>query len=191
MQLRLEDAIKDSKTLSYDGVIRSAYRSYQQSGDSAALYRGVNDYLSQKFSRSENCKAVFVSFWDPAVDANAYLLSSGTAGFELLQTCRDREPEILERMATADTDIRFLLLGENLYMARNLVDSHFEPYASVVMVLEPETVFRTLYSIAGIDNTQTRMVRISAAVHAKVFRQFHSAKGNLKVAGILGLRLDG
>lgn len=150
VQLRLEDAIKDSKTLSYDGVIRSAYRSYQQSGDSAALYRGVNDYLSQKFSRSENCKAVFVSFWDPAVDANAYLLSSGTAGFELLQTCRDREPEILERMATADTDIRFLLLGENLYMARNLVDSHFEPYASVVMVLEPETVFRTLYSIPRI-----------------------------------------
>lgn len=150
VQVQLADAINDSKTMSYDGIVRSAYRSYQQNGDSAALYRSVNDYLSQKFSRAENYKAVFISFWDKAVDA--YLLSSGTAGHELLQTCRDSEPKILERMADADTDICFLLLEGNLYMARNLLDSHFEPYASVVMVLEPAVVFQSLYSIPRIGD---------------------------------------
>ena len=154
VQVQLENAIKDSKTLSYDGVVRSAYRSYQQSGDSAALYRSVNDYLNQKFSWSESYKAVFISFWDNAVDANAYLLSSGTAGYELLQTCRDSEPQILQRMAIADTNICFLLLDGNLYMARNLLDSHFEPYASVVMVLEPSAVFQALYSIPRIHGIQ-------------------------------------
>ena len=127
VQVQLSDAINDSKTMSYDGIVRSAYRSYQQNGDSAALYRSINDYLNQKFSRAENYKAVFISFWDKAVDVDAYLLSSGTAGHELLQACRDSEPKILERMADADTDICFLLLEGNLYMARNLLDSHFEP----------------------------------------------------------------
>ena len=152
VQLQLADAVSDSKTLSYDGIVRSAYRSYQQNGDSAALYRSINDYLNQKFSRAENYKAVFISFWDKGVDVDAYLLSSGTAGYEFLQTCRDAEPRILRRMADADTDICFLLLDGNLYMARNLLDSHFEPYASVVMVLEPAAVFQSLRAIPRIHD---------------------------------------
>ncbi len=152
VQVQLSDAIQDSKTISYDGIVRSVYRSYRQSGDSAALYRSINDYLNQKFSRADNYKAVFISFWDKAVDVDAYLLSSGTAGYELLQTCRDSEPQILQRMANADTNICFLLLDGNLYMARNLLDSHFEPYASVVMVLEPSVVFQALYSIPRIHD---------------------------------------
>lgn len=152
VSLQLEDVVNDSKTMSYDGIVRSAYRSYQQSGDSAALYRSINDYLSQNYSRGDNHKAVFISFWDKNVDVDAYQLSSGTAGYDLLQACRDSEEMILERMANADTDICFLLLEGNLYMARNLLDSHFEPYASVVMVLEPSAVFQSLYSIPRIHD---------------------------------------
>ena len=154
VRLQLEDVVNDSKTMSYDGIVRSAYRSYQQSGDSAALYRSINDYLSQNYSRGDNYKAVFISFWDKNVDVDAYQLSSGTAGYDLLQACRDSEAMILERMANADTDICFLLLEGNLYMARNLLDSHFEPYASVVMVLEPSAVFQSLYSIPRIHDIQ-------------------------------------
>lgn len=152
VQLQLEDAVNDSKTMSYDGIVRSAYRSYQQNGDSAALYRSVNDYLNQNYSRAEKYKAVFISFWDKDVDVDAYLLSSGTAGYEFLQACRDCEPQILQRMADVDTEICFLLLDGNLYMARNLLDSHFDPYASVVMVLEPSVVFQSLYSIPRIHD---------------------------------------
>ena len=150
--VQLEDVVNDSKTMSYDGIVRSAYRSYQQSGDSAALYRSINDYLNQNYSRGENYKAVFISFWDKNVNVDAYQLSSGTAGYELLQACRNCEPQILNRMTDADTDICFLLLEGNLYMARNLLDSHFEPYASVVMVLEPSAVFQSLYSIPRIHH---------------------------------------
>lgn len=154
VQLQLEDAINDSKTTSYDGVVRSAYRSYQQDGDSAVLYRGINDYLNRNFSRAERYQAVFISFWDKQVDADAYLLCSGTTGYDLLQACREATPQILRRMRDADTDICFLLLDGYLYMARNLLDSHFEPYASVVMVLEPSAVFQTLYAIPRIHNVR-------------------------------------
>lgn len=152
VQLQLEDAIGDSKTMSYDGIVRSAYRSFQQDGDSAALYRSINDYLNQNFSRAERYQAVFISFWDKTVDADAYLLSSGITGYDLLQTCREAAPQILKQMGNADTDIYFLLMDGYLYMARNLLDSHFEPYASVVMVLEPSAVFQTLYTIPRIHS---------------------------------------
>ena len=144
VQLQLEDAINDSKTISYDGIVRSAYRSYQQDGDSAALYRSINDYLSQNFSRSVRYQAVFISFWEEDVDADAYLLSKGTTGYDLLQRCHEAMPGILERMGDADTDICFLLMEGHLYMARNLLDSYFDPYASIVMVLDPAVVFQPL-----------------------------------------------
>ena len=51
LEAHLERAFADSKAVSYDGVIRSAYRSWQQDGDKAALYRSTNDYLAQNFGR--------------------------------------------------------------------------------------------------------------------------------------------
>ena len=168
VQLQLVDAINDSKTMSYDGIVRSAYRSYQQDGNVAILYRSINDYLSQNFSRSTRYQAVFISFWDKGIGADSYLLSSGTTGYNLLQTCQEAAPRILERMQDADTNICFLLMDGHLYMARNLLDSHFEPYASVVMVLEPATLFQPLYTIPrihsirmNIDGTQFSYNNIS------------------------------
>lgn len=150
VQLQLEDAISESKTMSYDGIVRSAYRRYQQDGNIAALYRSINDYLSQNFSRSTRYQAVFIDFWDESVGADSYLLSSGTIGYNLLQTCQEATPRILEVMGDADTNICFLLIDGHLYMARNLLDSHFKPYASVVMVLEPSVLFQPLYTIPRI-----------------------------------------
>ena len=147
VQLQLEDAISESKTMSYDGIVRSAYRRYQQDGNIAALYRSINDYLSQNFSRSTRYQAVFIDFWDESVGADSYLISSGTIGYNLLQTCQEATPRILEVMGDADTNICFLLIDGHLYMARNLLDSHFNPYASVVMVLEPSVLFQPLYTI--------------------------------------------
>ena len=151
VQLQLEDAINESKTMSYDGIVRSAYRRYQQDGNIAALYRSINDYLSQNFSRSTRYQAVFIDFWDESVGADSYLLSSGTIGYNLLQTCQEATPRILEVMGDADTNICFLLIDGHLYMARNLLDSHFKPYASVVMVLEPSVLFQPLYTIPRIQ----------------------------------------
>lgn len=53
VQMQLENTIGDSKNVSYDGVVRSGYRSFLQNRDSAMLYRSVNDYLVQTFSREK------------------------------------------------------------------------------------------------------------------------------------------
>lgn len=164
VQMQLEGAISDSKAVSYDGIIRSAYRSFLQNGDSAALYRSVNDYLTQNFSREEQYKVVFISFWDNAVDADAYLLSSGTTGYELLRQCRSDTPRILEAMTDADTNIRFLIFDGQLYMARNLLDSSFQPYASVVMLIDAGILFRPLDGITRVSNIQLHLDECSFRV---------------------------
>lgn len=152
VQMQLENAIRDSKAVSYDGIIRGAYRSYLEDGDRAALYRSVNDYLNQNFSREEQYKAVFIQFWDEKVNVSVYLLSSGTTGYELRHQCQENAPEILEKMRDADTDIRFLTLDGQLYMARNLLDAAFTPYASVVMMLDPGILFQPLDAINRISD---------------------------------------
>lgn len=154
VQMQLENAISDSKAVSYDGIIRSAYRSYQFSQDRAELYRSTNDYLNQNYSRKEQYKAVSIHFWSKDADVSAYHLSSGTTGYELLYQCRKNAPTVLEEMLDADTDIRFLALDGQLYMARNLLDSTFTPYASVVMMLDPGILFQPLTAINRIRDMQ-------------------------------------
>ncbi|MBR5261055.1 MAG: hypothetical protein IKV47_02665, partial [Oscillospiraceae bacterium] len=151
VQMQLENAVNDSKAVSYDGVIRSVYRNYQQDGNIAVLYRSVNDYLAQTFSREMQYKVVFISFWDEAAAAaDSYLLSSGTTGSELLRECQRSTQTIITKMANADTDIRFLILDGRLYMARNLLDSRFVPYATVVMLLDSNVIFHSLEGITRI-----------------------------------------
>lgn len=152
VQMQVEDAVKDSKAVSYDGVVRSAYHGYLQSGDSAALYGEVSNYLSQNFTREEMYRAVFIHFWD--VDTGAYVLTQGTTGYDLLRKCQTHAPQILEDMEDADTDIRIRLVGDHLYMARNLLDSTFTPYATVAMLLDPAELFRPLDAVSRVDQVQ-------------------------------------
>lgn len=143
VQARLLDAMNNSKMVSYDGTVRSAYRWYMQEGVSVTLYRTVNDYLSHRFSLDEKYKAVFISFWDQEI-AQPYALCSNTSGYEVALVFREHTASILEAMTDVDTDIRFLLLDGELYMARNLLDSSFTPYATVVMMFDAAQIFKPL-----------------------------------------------
>lgn len=66
----------ESKTVSYDGIVRSAYRTFSIDNDRAALYRSVSNYLKQQFARRESVNAVFMSFWElPGI--LPYLINQG------------------------------------------------------------------------------------------------------------------
>lgn len=156
LQTELEGAIKDSKSVSYDGVIRSAYRSYRESGNKVILYRSINDYLRDNFSRSESYRAVFLMFWDEQIN-DVYAFGAGESGSALIQDCRAATPVILETMRGEDTQTSFQLIGDQLYLARNLLDSHFEPYASIVMMLRPSALFSPLAPLGEGEDVQLRL----------------------------------
>ena len=157
VQRQLRSGIEDSKAISYDGVIRSAYRGYLDRGDRAELHRKVDDYITRKFSRSQEYRAVFVNFWDPQANTNVYLLNGNTTGYGLLQDCREKSVTILEIMEQADTDVIPITLDGNLYIARNLVNSQFKPYATVVLMVDPRVVFAPLDGLTRIEGGQIRL----------------------------------
>lgn len=129
----LNTILFESKTVSYDGVVRSAYRTYSIDNDQAALYRSVTNYLKQQFARRESANAVFMSFWEiPGL--MPYISNQGEdSSRAVLAAYADIEPEILADMAEEDTKIRLYVRGGSLYAARNLLDSRMKPYATVVI----------------------------------------------------------
>lgn len=152
VRMYLEEAIWDSKGVSYDGVVRDSYRQYLDNGSSVQLYRSVSSYLKQDFVGETGYDAVFLQFWQEGESASAYVLCRGTTSYGLLQQCRQDAPQLLEQMADADTDIRFFCMQGRLYMARNLVDQRFLPYATLVIVLDPEVIFQSLLSIGRVSS---------------------------------------
>lgn len=152
VQMNLSDAIWDSKAVSYDGVVRSAFRTYAQDGDSALLYRTVNDYMTQNFSRESRYRAAFLRFWGDGQDASAYVLCRGTTGHDLLVQVKRTAPWMVEDMADADTAIRFYKLGDDLYMARNVLDNRFRPYATIAVLLDSTVLLQSLEGINRVSN---------------------------------------
>ncbi len=152
VEMQMEEAIRDSKAVSYDGAVRDAYRGYLQNGDATALYSAVNDYLTGNFTSSVLYKAVYIQFHE--ADVSAYVFGQGSASMELLRRCRASAPELRRRMADADTDIRIFLLDGNLYMARNVLGSTFTPYACVVMMLDPAALLRPLGAVSRVSGIE-------------------------------------
>lgn len=156
LKTELESAINDSKSVSYDGVIRSAYRSYRESRNKIALYHSLNDYLRDNFSRSGTYRAVFLAFWDEQING-VYAYGAGESGSALIQDCRTAMETILQIMRSEDTQTCFLLIHGNLYLTRNLLDSHFEPYASIVMMLRPSAFFSQLSVLGAAEDVQLQI----------------------------------
>ena len=157
LEIRLNSAIEDSKAISYDGVVRSSYRNYQLNGDTVELYNRVNEYLSQRFSRAEEYKAVFISFWND-IPIQSYVINPEIPTYATLRKYRSQtEPEILQSMASVETAIRFLVIDNDLYIARNILDAKFDPYATAVMLCSKDILFRAIFDLPGEYVTEVRI----------------------------------
>ena len=152
VRTNLADAIWDSKAVSYDGIIRSSYRTFQQDGDTASLYRTVNDYMTQNFSRESRYRAAFLYFWGEGEGANAYVLCRGTTGHDLLAQVKQTAPWIVDAMQDADTAIRFYNLDGELYMARNILNSRFESYATIAVLLDSSVVLQSMEGVQRVSS---------------------------------------
>lgn len=151
IQNRFSNAINASKAVSYDGIVRSAYRTFQENKDESVMYRSVNDYLNQKFTRDDNYKAVFVLYWDESITVIPFVQPDGTAVSADFRKFTSNSDNLIELMRDVDTNIQTINLDGELCMVRNLLDSHFEPYATLVMVLDSEVLFQPLQAISRVS----------------------------------------
>lgn len=153
LAIRMDAVFDASKSVSYDGVVRNSYRLYQMDGDSAALYRTITDYLNTNFTRDERVLAVFLSFWND--DIGPYAASRGDLGYSAQRVYREEvEADLLDKVKDLDTGILLLEYGGELYVARNLVDSHFRPYASVVLLCDDSVLFQSVDAVQQISSAR-------------------------------------
>ncbi|MBO7710114.1 MAG: histidine kinase, partial [Lachnospiraceae bacterium] len=93
--------------------------------------------------------AVFLSFWEET-GVHPYAAGRGDFGFSAQRNYRERiEADVLEKMSGIDTDILLLEYDGDLYVARNLLDSHFNAYATVVLLCDLENLFQSLNELAS------------------------------------------
>lgn len=152
-QIRMLSVLEDAKAVSYDGVVREAYRDYLSDGVKASVYQTVTEYLSQKFTRSSSYKAVFISFLNEDLDIHTYAASSGSARLNLLRNYTGEVfPAVKELLSGRDTGIFFMERDGQLYLVRNLLDTRFVPYAILVIQLEPQELFQSVNAIAGVTD---------------------------------------
>ena len=148
--LHLSSAVEASKAVSYNGVVREAYRAYQQSGDSQALHNRVMSYFNQNFSRDATCKAVFLTFNDNPDKLYYYADSYRPNYYQRLQHYRtDVHGQVTALLSTVDTGIYFLKDGDELYMVRNLMTSSFEPYAELTLLCDTDTIFQPFRAVSA------------------------------------------
>lgn len=151
--IRMDAVFDASKAVSYDGVVRNSYRVYQRDGDAAAFYRTVTDYLNTHFTRDERVLAVFLSFWYD--DIGPYAASRGDLGYSAQRVYREEvETDLLEKVKDLDTGILLLEYDGKLYVARNLVDSRFRPYATVVLLCDSDVLFQSLEAVQQISSAE-------------------------------------
>lgn len=148
--LRLSGALEASKAVSYNGEVRDAYRSYQQSGDRQALYNRVTGYFSQTFSRDADFKAVFLTFNDHPDKLYYYADSYRANSYRRLQHYRTEVlPQVSALLETVDTGIYFLEDEGELYMTRSLMTAAFEPYAELTLLCDTDTLFQPFAAISS------------------------------------------
>lgn len=147
VEQRLLSAIEDSKAVSYDGIVRQTYRD-----SSGLIYKNVTEYLTQKFTRNDNYRCVFISSRDRSEPIHAYAATPGTAKLNLLRDYKATVyPQALALLESVDTGLYFLTVDDEVYLVRNLLDSDFTPYAMLVIGLEKSEVFQSLFTIANVS----------------------------------------
>lgn len=178
LQIRISDSMESSKEISYDGIVRSAYRKYRLDGDDIGFYRTVTEYLSASFSRDAKFKAVFISFWDPEITSRAYVINEKSNSYQILQQfLSEVRPQVMETMAQADTDIRFLVHEGQLYMCRNLLGSGFQPYATVTMLCDTAVLFQALQPLTVMGDTMLQIdgirLLLDSNEHISLWQDMH------------------
>lgn len=146
VELRMLSVIEGSKAVSYDGVVRDAYRN-----GGRLVYYYVTEYLNQKFTRSPEYRCVFISSVDARESIHSFACAPGTPKLDLLRNYTTNVlPAAKDLLKDKDTGIYFMTVDNELYLVRNLLDKDFVPYAILVMNLEKSEIFQSLYTLPDI-----------------------------------------
>lgn len=145
LELRLDSAIEDSRSVSYASVIQQAAHNQPDSLDAAE----VKTYMQNKFSRSALYPAAFLEFLEPGQEPAFYASGDEAAQAKVLQQFQDEVlPSCREALEGGDTDVVIFCAGDRLYLLRYLLDDASSPFAILAMELDRTELMQSIEPLA-------------------------------------------
>ncbi|SER88384.1 HAMP domain-containing protein [Butyrivibrio fibrisolvens] len=146
--LRISDCVDASKDASYLPNIKDSYNEYNKSGDRGKLYNNVTVFLAEQYKYNPCFDMTVLIFTDDPENLYYTGNTTGRGSVSRIRYFKDSARSIvLEKSKDLDTRTEFFSSDGHVYMIRNLMKRNFEPYAVLVMELNPEKVFESLKSV--------------------------------------------
>lgn len=159
-EMKLEEAWTASKNSSYNTTIRDAYLEYKETGDGQKLYSEITYYLNQQYKYDSGmlCTMVFLTAEPGQIYYTYNTYQNTNGGNEGYNRVTYFEENVLEKTLQGslelDTGVALVYHEGHLYLVRNLVDYSFQPYAMIVIELNPEEIFSGMNSVWGAQEHQ-------------------------------------
>lgn len=154
-EIQLTEVVSASKNASYISTVRNSYNQYLVDGKAQMLYKEITNFLNQHYKYDESFVCTMLFFLDNPEQiyyaANSYQENSKTAGgYSTVQFFKENNmEEVIGRGNSLDTDVELVFLEERLYLIRNIVDTYYQPYAMIVIEVDPNKAFQSLESVWG------------------------------------------
>lgn len=161
----LEYLMKESKNATYDREIKEAYDEYEITGNGVKLYNRTTFYLSNSYRYNNYIHSSILLYKDNPEQiyyANHYNIEQNMERTNFVM--EHYKEKILEMSECIDTRIEFLSEGNRLYMIRNIVDANFKPFAILIMDVNYEEVFKSIYGLPLMQESKILLGKNSLAL---------------------------
>ncbi|WP_312645076.1 sensor histidine kinase [Hydrogenoanaerobacterium sp.] len=141
---RIEAAVVASRNASYYPTVKAAYYAFQNTGDYVALYGKVSSFLSQQYKYDDKFLTTMLYYVDEPGRIYYTFNDRDSGSYSGVRRYQENVHEAVQQISqTLGTKVEFLNVNGNIYMVRNILDYNrlFEPYAVIVMELNPEVMF--------------------------------------------------
>nr|MDE6213259.1 histidine kinase [Lachnospiraceae bacterium] len=154
VRMQIKDCETASKNASYMQVIAEHYQTYYMQGEKEDFHRKVILFLEQQYQFNDNCRtAELIMLEDPAETYYVMNVTGNKGTYRdiefFYETAQDR---ILQVAQDLDTRTTLVGLEGRVYMVRNLVNSKFQPYAVLVLELNPSSLIESYAGIWGYES---------------------------------------
>lgn len=147
-EINIETAISDSKKASYDGVIKRSYNDFLNTGDESKMYNEVSSYLKSEYKYSSSVSSVILLFdTNTKREYYTYNNQAGATYSNIRYFKLKAEPLIMSVAKDLETKTALITVENHLYVVRNIVSSNYTPFATIIMEMNTEQMFKSMDNV--------------------------------------------
>lgn len=146
--MNIMTAIEASKKASYDGVIKESYYNFLKNHDESQMHEEISNYLDNTYKYSSSIAHTILLFdRETTMDYYTYSNLAGATYANIDYFKAKALPEIIEVARYLDTKTRLVIAGNNLYLLRHMVTSNYTTFATLVMEINTNQMFKSLDNV--------------------------------------------